>query len=192
MFEPKKIHREAIPKALERVERYRLLNQPRVAESICRDILEVDPENQQALVGLILALTDQFEQEANKGINAALDLVPQLGDEYGRDYYTGLVHERQGKARLVRNYPGARCDAFELLRRAMEWYEKAFSAGVCVLARLALWVRRGADCFLHRVRAWFGEGALRLRIRSSYTPARPLPCLARKTILCRSSATFAE
>ncbi len=125
MFEPKKIHREAIPKALERVERYRLLNQPRVAESICRDILEVDPENQQALVGLILALTDQFEQEANKGINAALDLVPQLGDEYARDYYTGLVHERQGKARLVRNYPGARFDAFELLSRAMEWYEKA-------------------------------------------------------------------
>ena len=125
MFELKKIHREAIPKALQRVERYRLLNQPRVAESICRDILEVDPENQQALVGLILALTDQFEQEANKGINAALDLVPQLGDEYARDYYTGLVHERQGKARLVRNYPGARFAAFELMSRAMDWYETA-------------------------------------------------------------------
>ena len=125
MFELKKIHREAIFKALERVERYRLLNQPSVAESICHDILEVDPDNQEALVGLVLALTDQFEQEANKGINAALDLIPRLSDEYARDYYTGLVHERQGKARLARDYPGARFDAFELLSRAMEWYEKA-------------------------------------------------------------------
>jgi tetratricopeptide (TPR) repeat protein len=125
MFELKKIHREAIPKALERVERYRLLNQPRVAESICHDILEIEPDNQQALVGLVLALTDQFEKEANKGINAALELIPRLAEEYTRDYYTGLVHERQGKARLARDYPGARFDAFELLSLAMEWYEKA-------------------------------------------------------------------
>ena len=125
MFELKKIHREAIPKALERVERYRLLNQPLVAESICHDILEVDAENQQALIGLVLALTDQFEHEANKGINIVLDLIPRLTDEYTHDYYSGLAHERQGKARLVRDYPGARFDAFELLTRAMEWYEKA-------------------------------------------------------------------
>lgn len=125
MFELKKIHSEAIPKALERVERYRLLNQPRVAESICQDILAVDADNQQALVGLVLALTDQFELEANKGINIVLDLIPRLHDEYTRDYYTGLAHERQGKARLARDYPGARFDAFELFSRAMEWYEKA-------------------------------------------------------------------
>ena len=125
MFELKKIHREAIPKALERVERYRLLNQPLVAESICRDILEVDAENQQALIGLVLALTDQFEHEANKGINIVIDLIPRLTDEYTHDYYSGLAHERQGKARLVRDYPGDRFDAFELMTRAKEWYEKA-------------------------------------------------------------------
>ena len=85
MFELKKIHREAIPKALERVERYRLLNQPLVAESICRVILEVDAENQKALIGLVLALTDQFEHEANKGINIVIDLIPRLTDEYTHD-----------------------------------------------------------------------------------------------------------
>jgi len=125
MNQLKKIHPEAIPKALERVERYRLLNQPRVAESICHDILAADAENQQALVGLVLALTDQFEQEANKGINVVLDLIPRLSDEYSRDYYTGLAHERQGKARLIRDYPGARFDAFELLSLAMQWYDRA-------------------------------------------------------------------
>ena len=125
MFELKPLSKEAAPQALEKAMCYRLLNEPRTAESICRDILDADPDNQEALVGLVLALTDQFEQEANKGINAALDLIPRRSDEYARDYYTGLVHERQGKARLVRDYPGARFDAFELLSRAMEWYEKA-------------------------------------------------------------------
>jgi hypothetical protein len=125
MFELKSIHREAIPAALEKVERYRLLNEPRVAESICHDILAVDAENQQALVMLVLALSDQFDQEANLGMGPVLELIPRLKDEYQRCYYAGIVYERQGKARLKRNYPGARFDAYELLRQAMEWFEKA-------------------------------------------------------------------
>ena len=56
----KPISRDAIPAALEKVERYRLLNEPALAESICHDVLAVDPHNQQALVMLLLALTDQF------------------------------------------------------------------------------------------------------------------------------------
>ncbi|MEE3233383.1 MAG: hypothetical protein VX294_04390 [Candidatus Latescibacterota bacterium] len=127
ILELKKIHGDAVQMALERVERYRLLNQPHVAESICHDVLGVEPNNQEALVGLILALTDQFEEETNVGIKAALDLIPRLNDSYARDYYTGLIHERQGKARLTRNYPGARFDAYELLTLAMHWYEKAES-----------------------------------------------------------------
>jgi len=127
ILELKKIHADAVQMALERVERYRLLNQPHVAESICHDVLGVEPNNQEALVGLILALTDQFEEETNVGIKAALDLIPRLNDSYARDYYTGLIHERQGKARLIRNYPGARFDAYELLTLAMHWYEKAES-----------------------------------------------------------------
>ena len=46
MFEFKRITPEAVPAALSKAERYRLLNEPREAESICRDVLLVDPENQ--------------------------------------------------------------------------------------------------------------------------------------------------
>jgi hypothetical protein len=53
MFQLKHITREAIPHALERVERYRLLNEPEEAESICLDILAVDADNQSALVMLL-------------------------------------------------------------------------------------------------------------------------------------------
>ena len=55
MFELKRLSEEAIPAALEKATRYRLLNEPAEAESICHDVLQIDPENQQALVVLLLA-----------------------------------------------------------------------------------------------------------------------------------------
>ncbi|OGG54072.1 MAG: hypothetical protein A3F84_17525 [Candidatus Handelsmanbacteria bacterium RIFCSPLOWO2_12_FULL_64_10] len=125
MFQIKTLSKEAIPKALERVERYRLLNEPAVAVSICQDILQVEPGHQQALVMLILALTDQFSQNASVGMNQVLELVPRLQGDYERAYYTGIIHERQARARLNRSYPGSEFDAHDLLREAMTWFEKA-------------------------------------------------------------------
>jgi len=60
MFELKHLSPEAIPAALEKALRYRLLNEPAEAESICHDVLTIDPENQEALVMLLLAITDRF------------------------------------------------------------------------------------------------------------------------------------
>src|SRR5262245_5730837 len=57
MFEPKPISRDAIPAALAKAERYRLLNEPLEAESICLDVLQIDGANQDAIVMLLLALT---------------------------------------------------------------------------------------------------------------------------------------
>ncbi len=125
MFDLKPISKEAIPRSLEKAERYRLLNEPRVAESICRDILRVEAENQHAIIMLILALTDQFGRTTGANMKSALDLIPQLRDEYEHAYYTGIVYERQGKARLNQGSPGSGFDAHELLREAMTWFEKA-------------------------------------------------------------------
>lgn len=46
MFELKPLSEGAIPKALKKAERYRLLNEPRQAESICQDVLSIDPDNE--------------------------------------------------------------------------------------------------------------------------------------------------
>src|SRR5258708_27585180 len=83
MFELKPISREAIPEALTKVERYRLLNEPWQAESICLDVLRVEPEHQQALVMLLLSLTDQF----GKGVSAASarEVLPRLKSDYERE-----------------------------------------------------------------------------------------------------------
>jgi hypothetical protein len=123
MFELKAISREAIPKALEKAERYRLLNEPEEAESICLDVLQVDPENQQALITLLLALTDQFEMRLSA--SRPHELLPRLQGEYERAYFAGIICERKIRALLNQGSPGARSAAYDGLREAMEWYEKA-------------------------------------------------------------------
>ncbi|MEE2900476.1 MAG: hypothetical protein VX815_18600, partial [Gemmatimonadota bacterium] len=62
MSELKPLSADAVPVALAKAEHYRLLNEPEEAESICIDILEVDPEHQKALINLLLARTDQFKE----------------------------------------------------------------------------------------------------------------------------------
>jgi tetratricopeptide (TPR) repeat protein len=125
MFELKRLSPEAVPAALERALRYRLLNEPAEAESICHDVLEIDPENQEALVMLLLAITDRLGKGYGVGVTESQEVLSRLRDEYERAYYTGIVCERQGKAQLRQGYPGAGHDAYEFLREAMTWFEKA-------------------------------------------------------------------
>jgi hypothetical protein len=125
MFDLKKIHKDAVAQALERAHFYRLLNEPGAAESICLDVLEIDPENQDALVSLLLAITDRFTRGYAVGATQAKELLPRIRDEYQRAYYAGIICERQAKARLQQGGPGSSHDAYEWLRDAMEWYEKA-------------------------------------------------------------------
>ena len=93
----KAISTEGIPKAVEKAEHYRLLNDPEQAESICLDVLAVDPDNQRALRVLVLAMTDLF---ASSGRAAGL---------------------KKARAYLMR----ARSMAYGPFREAMESYEKA-------------------------------------------------------------------
>ena len=125
MVELKPLSYEAIPRALEKAERYRLLNEPGQAESICLDVLEVDPDNQPALVALLLALTDQFDKGVAEFAKQAWDVVPRLHSEYERAYYAGIIGERRAKAHLVQGTLGCGALAHHWLREAMSLYEKA-------------------------------------------------------------------
>jgi hypothetical protein len=121
----KSISPDGIPHALERAERYRLLNDPAQAESICRDVLAVDHDNQEALRALILALTDQLGgQSWGHVARESRAYILQLEDEYERAYYTGIVYERETRAYLERKNV-VRSEAYNGFRQAMEWYEKA-------------------------------------------------------------------
>lgn len=125
MFELKKLSKEAIPTALQKAERYRLLNEPAEAESICHDVLEIDPENQTALVSLLLALSDRFGKGYSVGVTEAKEVLAKLHDPYERAYYAGIICERRAKAQLSQGHPGSDHHAYEFLREAMDLFEKA-------------------------------------------------------------------
>jgi len=125
MSDLKQLSRKAIPAALEKAERYRLLNEPGEAESICLDVLKTDPENQQATITLLLALTDRFEKGYAVSDTQTKVLLSQIKSEYDRAYYTGIVAERRAKTKLRSNTPDCRFQAFDLFREAMSWFEKA-------------------------------------------------------------------
>ncbi len=126
-FELKTISPDGIPHALERAERYRLLNDPAQAESICRDILAVDAGNQDALRALVLSLTDQFGTSSSAGSGReARTCISQLADEYERAYYTGIVYERETRSYLEHKNV-VRSAAYDGFRHAMACYERAES-----------------------------------------------------------------
>src|SRR5688500_8568420 len=97
MYQIKPISREAIPRAIQKAERYRLLNQSWAAESICLDVLAVEPDNQQVLVMMVLALTDLHSGVAAAGVKKAKEYLARITDDYQRAYYSGMVSERRGR-----------------------------------------------------------------------------------------------
>ncbi len=124
MFARKPISPESIPSALSKAERYRLLNEPGEAESICRDILEVDPANQAALVHLILTLTDQLPT-VPRAFSEAQAAAGRLNSEYERAYYEGIAWERRAKARYHADGHGNHHSVYEWLVKALNCFESA-------------------------------------------------------------------
>ena len=98
--ELKTISKNGITEALGKVQHYRYLNQAEEAESICRDILAADPENQMALRQLGLSITDQFTGTLADRFPEAEGHFQKLTSPYERSYYLGILHERRAKAQL--------------------------------------------------------------------------------------------
>jgi hypothetical protein len=122
-FELKSISVQSIPEALAKVERYRLLNEPTLAESICLDILAVVPDHQQALISLLLARTDQFDLQVPA--KAAQEVLARIKGDYEQAYYAGLIWERVGHARMREGGTGGGASAYHALQEAMAHYERA-------------------------------------------------------------------
>ncbi|MBL8986227.1 MAG: hypothetical protein JNJ80_08150 [Gemmatimonadetes bacterium] len=125
MFQLKPMTPGGVAAALAKAERYRLLNEPEGAESICLDVLEVDSGNQQALITLLLARTDQIAQGIAGSVTRAREVLPRLRDEYDRAYYAGIINERRGHAQLLSPSMGASALAYDWFIEAMECYQRA-------------------------------------------------------------------
>jgi hypothetical protein len=124
-FELKSISIQSIPEALTKVERYRLLNEPVLAESICLDVLAIVPDHQQALISLLLARTDQFHSHVH--LKGAQEVLALIKGDFEQAYYAGVIWERLGNARIRHGDPGTRASAYHALRDAMSHYEAAMN-----------------------------------------------------------------
>ena len=128
MLELKTIKPEAVSSALEMAKRYRMLGEPDESKSICLDILTVVPDHQEALITLVLALTDKF---ADSGLNPFFDearrTVHKLDSAYCKSYYSGIVFERRAKYHLRKEEPGSESLAYEWFVKAMDAFDKAMS-----------------------------------------------------------------
>ena len=121
-FTLKPMSKDAVPAALAKAERYRLLNEPGEAESICLDILQVDPQNEDALVMMLLALTDQFPHDSSSKTAGTSQRARRP------------VWRRRTTARITRasSANGARkssCSAIDSVRRRspIEWLREAMA-----------------------------------------------------------------
>lgn len=122
-YKLKNITAAGIAEANSKAERYRFLNQPQEAESICLDVLAVEPDNQLALRNLGLAITDQFTGRPSDRYADAEKAFAQLTNPYEKQYYTGIMHERRAKSQLKAGHlPHALLVIFE---DAMKCFEAA-------------------------------------------------------------------
>lgn len=121
----KTISKSGILQAIAKAETHRYLNEPEEAESICRDVLAVDANNQIALRLLGLAIADQFRGASCDRCSEAESVIQRLADPYERLYYTGLLHERRAKALLRAGEPPRML--VPLFEVAMTYFEQAAS-----------------------------------------------------------------
>jgi hypothetical protein len=123
MFELRPLSPAAIPGSLAKAERYRLLNEPGQAESICLDVLAVEPDHQDALMTLILAITDQFRDDGTAAhVGRAEQLLPRLRDAYTQAYVGAIINERRARAALD---AGRASMAYEWLLAALHGFDRA-------------------------------------------------------------------
>jgi tetratricopeptide (TPR) repeat protein len=122
-YKLKSISKAGIAEATAKVELYRYLNEPEEAESICRDILAIEPKHQLALRLLGLAITDQFTGGVSDRYREVEEIFQKLSDPYERLYYTGLLHERRAKAQLRAGQPPH--TLLPLFERALQCFGEA-------------------------------------------------------------------
>lgn len=122
-YQLKRISTDAIDEAVAKAELYRSLNEPEEAESICRDILEIEPSHQLALRLLGLALTDQFTGGGSDRYGETERAFEGLQDPYEQLYYKGILYERRAKAQL--NAGNTRVSVLGFFEEALRLFSEA-------------------------------------------------------------------
>jgi hypothetical protein len=116
-----------LAEALALAERCRTSGEPEEAESVCLDVLDANPQDERALVLLLLVRTDLLERGLPGAVDRARELLPRMASEFDRAYYGGVICERQAKYLLRQRGKRTGFVAYDWFRYAMEEYEAAMA-----------------------------------------------------------------
>jgi tetratricopeptide (TPR) repeat protein len=161
--ELKRLPAASLQAAVAKAEHYRNLNQPEEAESICEDVLAVDPGHQQAWQILGLAVTDRFATGHVGLLERALAAFEHLSDDYQRTYHLGVAWERAAKMHFEHQEMQSAAAAFE---HALDHYKSAEKLRSDLPDPLLRWNR----C----IRLISAHAALRLAMRAPRESDAPL------------------
>jgi len=124
-LETKPLPRGELSQVLAMAQRCRDVSEPEEAESICLDVLDVEPDNQQALVLLLLARTDLLDRGLPGDVERAREPLGRLRSEFDREYYGGIVCERQARHLLRARGRHSSFVAWDWFQYAMDHFEAA-------------------------------------------------------------------
>ncbi|PCJ32901.1 MAG: hypothetical protein COA90_01315 [Gammaproteobacteria bacterium] len=115
---------DAIDEALAKAKQYRSLLEPEIAESICLDVLNIAPDNQDVLIVYILTLLDQISRtEKQSQIKVIERTIAQLTSQYKRHYYSGLLSERRARHLITQSM--SHSFAYDYFVEALTCYKQA-------------------------------------------------------------------
>ena len=121
----KSLSPKAIPGALGLASDSRQGGQSQTCESICLDVLQAEPGNQEALRLLVLSHADRFDAESTEHEMAARDAQSRLTGEYDRAFYDAYILHRSAQVAIASGSPSSARVVYALLARAMASYEDA-------------------------------------------------------------------
>lgn len=96
-----------------------------VAQSICQDILEADPDHPTALELLFLSRVALLSKGLPKGVERAQELIPRFGSEFDRAFFSGVLRETQARYLLERRGRHSSFVAYSWFRHAMDDFDEA-------------------------------------------------------------------
>lgn len=94
-------------------------------ESICQDVLSLDPTNQEAVELLFRSRVSLLSKGLPRGVERAQELVPQFDGDFEKAFFSGLLRENQARYLLDRRGRQASSVAYNWFRHAMDDFEEA-------------------------------------------------------------------
>ena len=124
-MELKTLGADQVSSALAAAEQCRAGGEAETAESICTDILEVDPGNARAIELLLWSRVDLLGEGRYGGVERAQEALALVQSDFERHYLEGVICEQQARFLIGKRGRHSSRVAYDWFRHAMDAFEEA-------------------------------------------------------------------